>query len=206
MLDPRSFLPNLIRWEGAVPWMYRDSAVAGNVTTGIGCLIPSSAAALALPWMILTPAAPINASVHDVTTDYARVMRMPPGLAAKAYHAPSSVELLRADIEALAVRRLEREFLPGLRELCPEFDRFPEPARDALVDMAWNLGLGVASTPARRATGLRAFPTMLRYVNEGRWADCALECHRSTTRAERNDRTRARFLAADVLTAFHPLT
>jgi GH24 family phage-related lysozyme (muramidase) len=195
--DARYFLPNLIRWEGSVAWMYRDSAAEGNVTTGIGCLIPSSAAALALPWMIFTPAGPINASVFDVTTDRARVLRLAPGMVAAAYRAPSSVELLQTDIEALAVRRLEKEFFPGLRELCPGFDAFPEPAQSAMVDMIYNLGEGSDSTPVRRATGLRGFPTMIRYANEGRWADCALECHRKPpTRDERNDWTRAQFLAA----------
>jgi hypothetical protein len=161
-------------------------------------MLPTSASALALPWTISTPTGPINASVHDVTTDYARVMRMPVGLAARAYRAPTSVELLEADIEAIAVRRLDTEFLPALRELCPGFDGFRRTAQSALVDLVWNLGPGAASTPARHATGLRAFPTLLRYVNAGRWADAALECHRSTARAERNDWTRARFLAAAV--------
>jgi GH24 family phage-related lysozyme (muramidase) len=196
MIDARKFIPDLIHFEGAVAHMYRDSAPAGNITTGIGCMLPTSASALALPWTISTPTGPINASVHDVTTDYARVLRMPVGLAARAYRAPTSVELLEANIEAIAVRRLETEFLPALRELCPGFDAFPGPAQSALIDCAWNLGPGAPSTPARRATGLRAFPTLLRYCNAGRWADAAVECHRSTARPERNDWTRAKFMAA----------
>lgn len=51
MLNARDFVPDLIRWEGAIPWMYLDSV--GLVTVGIGNLLKAPGDADALPFMNL---------------------------------------------------------------------------------------------------------------------------------------------------------
>lgn len=195
--DPRRFVPDLIRWEGETSWMYRDSGVAGLVTIGIGNMLPDADAAVKLPFVTADPGGLRPSTEAEVRDDYARVLSMPPGLLAARYRSPHAVELLAAHVEDLAASRLAIEFLPGLRHLCPDFDSFPAPAQSALVDIAWNVGIGAPSTPVRRATGLCGFPTMLRYCNQRRWADAALECHRGPpVRVERNDWTRSKFLEA----------
>ena len=90
----------------------------------------------------------------------------------------------------LAAARLQREFLPGIRRLCPGFDGYPQPAQRALVDMAYNLGVG----------GLAKFPSMLQACERGDFAAAAGECHRRTCRDDRNEATRELFLAASHLT------
>ena len=69
----------------------------------------------------------------------------------------------------LAVDRLEKDFLKGLRGLFPGFDGYPQPAQRALVDMAYTLGV----------SGLeKKFPRVVKACREGEFADAAKHSHR----------------------------
>lgn len=180
-------ISDLVQHEGSIGWMYRDNAVAGNVTVGIGCLIPDVQAAQALPFVFTdTSGAPTKpASPALIAWDMTRVMRCAPGLIASAYRAHQTLVFLQtADIDNLAKTRLSKEFLPGLVSIFPNFDTLPIGPKRALVDMAWNLGIH----------GLKGFPTMIHAVQAQDWATAAVQCHRSTCRADRNAWTAAMFL------------
>lgn len=177
-----AFVPALVRWEGSVPWMYRD--VLGYVTTAIGYLVHDATEAAKLPFQV--DGRP--ATAKEIGDDFLRVIALGRGMPAHAYRAygPPHVELSDAAITALAIGRLRHEFIPGLQRLCPGFDGFPAPAQSALVDMAWNLGV----------RGLEKFGQVLAAVDRRVWRAAAEHCHRRTSRDERNAWCRAQFLAA----------
>lgn len=183
----------LRRWENGIPWMYRDSAPAGNCTVGLGMLLADASSAAALPF--LDPSG-LFAYDEDIRADFARVMAMPLGMAARFYRSPTSVELSDASITMLAEHRLTEEFLPGLLRLLPGYARFPIAVQLALADLAWNLGLGAQASSTHEATGLCGFPRLLAACSRADWGNAAVECHRMGCSVERNEWTKARFLLA----------
>ena len=189
---------DLIRWEGIVPWMYLDTK--GNVTTGIGMLLADDRAACELPFFNSRKRPATNL---EIRFDFMRVQEVgqtvgtEPRRSAHYYRSPASVEMVTGDCRAAAIARLEREFVPGLVKVLPLFERFPTKAQAALLDMAWNMGIGRPAGDGKKATGLRQFPTMLGACEAGDWATAAIECRRAGVREERNEWTKALFLAAD---------
>lgn len=160
--------------------LYRDTV--GYATCGIGHLVYDPEDSQKLPWRhrdlsLATPA--------EAMADFHRVMAMPKGLTSEAYATEKSLHLLPDDQVALAQRRLDTEFLPAIRKLMPGFDGFPAGPRSALVDMAWNLGVG----------GLGLFHRMIESCNRRDWAEAAAQSHRRSCRPERNAWTEGRFLS-----------
>ena len=185
MIDPAKFLPDLLRWESATTWIYRDSL--GYATVGIGNLLHDADEACALPFQNVTEGRP--ATPDEIRKEFTRVMSCQRGMRADAYRAiklTPRIELTAEAVNSLAVRRLETEFLPGLAKLCPGFESFPEAAQSVLVDMAFNLGL----------RGLEKFGHMLAAVDKRDWSEAARQCHVATSRPERNAWRAERFLAA----------
>jgi GH24 family phage-related lysozyme (muramidase) len=181
-LDIRALCRELTRWEGSCRHMYVDTR--GYVTTGVGNLLRDANAAAALPWVHRATGKP--ASAEEIRAAFRDVATLGAGHKAGFYERASDLVLPQAKIEQLAASRLENEFLPGLRRLCPHFDDYPLPAQRALVDMAYNLGLG----------GLGKFPILLAACERGDFAAAAEACNRRSSRQERNDATRALFLEA----------
>jgi len=177
---------DLTRWEGTTRHMYVDTR--GHVTTGIGHLLRDANAAVALPWLHRTTGAP--ASPAEIRAAFAHVAAQPAGQHARRYERASDLVLPPNVARDMAAARLQHEFLPGIRRLCPGFDGYPQPAQSALVDMAYNLGVG----------GLARFSKMLNACEGGDFAAASAECHRRTCRDDRNDATRELFLAASHLT------
>jgi GH24 family phage-related lysozyme (muramidase) len=166
--------------------MYVDTR--GHVTTGIGHLLRDADAAVALPWVHRGTGAP--ATPAEIRAAFAHVAAQPAGQRARRLEGATDLVLPPNLARDLATARLHREFLPGIRRLCPGFDGYPQPAQRALVDMAYNLGVG----------GLARFTNMLRACERGDFVAAAGECHRRTCRDDRNEATRELFLAAAHLT------
>lgn len=178
MVDPGEFVANIARFEGKIAWLYLDSV--GLVTVGVGNYLRSAAEALKLPFMFGDQ----PATTRDIGNDYARVARMVPNKPATFYRAATSVMLRDEDIDALLLRRLESEFIPGLERVFPGFDGFPAQAQSGVLDMAFNLGLhGLESK----------FPHFCAAVRAQDWKGAAANCSRSSCRPERNKWTIAQF-------------
>lgn len=171
---------DLARWEGFTTWLYLDTR--GLVTVGIGNMLPTLEACRALPWRTIDR----PSSQAEVDEAWSAIRAQQPAKAASSYAGVTKVRLESIEVVRLAERRLEREFLPGLRRLWPAWDSFPAPAQKALVDMAWNLGV----------RGLGKFSNLRAAVKAQGWAAAARSCTRATSRPERNDWTRAQFAAA----------
>jgi GH24 family phage-related lysozyme (muramidase) len=177
------YFDDLVAFEGLIPWLYCD--VRGLTTTGIGNLVASPAACAKHPWRHQADgraALPGEAeTLWAHTTDAYRKDLCP-----AAYRNISDLRLTKDYIQGLVAVRLETEFIPGIGKLCHDFDAWPLPARQAIVDMAYNLGVG----------GLAHFHNLIAACQAHDWATAAKECHRSTSREARNAFTSQRFLDA----------
>ena len=179
MLDENDYFQDLEAFEGCTTWLYAD--VRGLVTIGIGNLVENADACAALPFVhaLLTAdgSPPPPVTDDDKRNAYCKILNaFDSPKPAAAYRFVSDLRLTQAFVAELVGQRLEAEFYPGLLRLCPGFDAFPLPARRALVDMAYNLGVG----------GLEKFPHLLAACNAGDWAEAARQCHRSSCRESRN--------------------
>lgn len=179
----RAFVPDLVRWESSVPWMYRDTL--GYVTVAIGCLIHDAADAARLPFLV-DGGAP--ATAKQIGDDFLRVIALARGMSAAAYRAPGPprVELSEAAIASLTIGRLRDEFIPGLTRLFVGFEELPTPAQSALVDLAWNLGV----------RGLAQFGHLRDAVARRDWKAASASCHVKTSREDRNQWRASKLLEA----------
>jgi len=175
-----------------VPWMYLDTR--GYVTIGVGNLVPNVEAACGLP--LWNHAAERLATTAEIVRSFVAVQSMRSGMVSSNYRLTPRLELSTDDIDVLLIQRIRGEFLPGLEHLFHGFSAFPGPARSALMDMAFNLGLGREATAEHRATGLRGFSRLRTAVAIRDWARAAGECQRSSSRPERNEWCRRKFLEA----------
>lgn len=183
MTDASKFLADLIRFEGSVSHMYRDTL--GYVTVGVGNLVHDGLDAVSLPFLVDGDR---RATPKEIGDDFLRVIALAKGMAASQYRAPHGprVELSQASIDELLRHRLDREFLPGIHRLLADFDGYPAPAQSALVDIAFNCGV----------SGLSTFHHLLEACRKRQWSAAADSCHRKTSRVERNQWTAAKFLDA----------
>jgi len=166
-------------FEGVVPWMYLDGERL--VTVGVGKMLPSPADACMLPFRNDRG----GAWDDEVVADYRRVAGMKPGMVAAAYYVEGCVTLAPADISALLMKTVT-DFDVALHGLFVGFDDFPEPAKVALLDMIYNLGLH----------GLTAYRNLRSAIASWTWTEAAAECHRRGPSQARNDWTMEQFLEA----------
>lgn len=173
-----SLKSSLQRWEGTVPYMYLDSR--GNPSCGIGHLLPTPESACELPFTMASGA--ILATREDITREYVSVKMLESNHGPVYYALRTSLRLSDATVDALldhdiaAAERSLASFIGG-------FTKFPDPAQDALLDMAFNLGSG----------GLHRYSRLLAACTTGNWAVAADECHRKGIPEERNEATAALF-------------
>ena len=180
--DTRSLCAEVLRWEACRPHMYVDHR--GFVATGAGHTLPTVYSAIALPWR--HRASGVSATAAEIRRAFGRVRALGPRQKTLSYRLASDLVLPAGVAGDLAIARIERDVLPGLRRLCPDFDRYPLPARRALVDMAFDLGPAALSRFRNLITACAArdFPT------------AANHCHRHGGRETRNAATRLLFLEA----------
>jgi GH24 family phage-related lysozyme (muramidase) len=170
------------QFEGRIAHMYLDTR--GLVTVGVGKMLPHVAAAQKLPFVQRANGQP--ASAEQIAADFAAVKAQPLGKLAHSYRKFTQLELPDAAIDAL-LRLTVDSFEADLRARLPGYAKAPAPAKAALLDMAYNLGMD----------GLLKFARLKAAVAAGRWAQAAAECRRNGPSPERNEWTRDQFLAAE---------
>lgn len=178
-------LTKLKEFEGCVPWMYLDTA--GRVTVGIGMMLADAEAAAELPFVL----GGVAAGRSEAVAEFGRVSAMTRGLLPGAYRRDGGPELAEATMEG-HLRATLMGFEADLRRRLAGYDGLPDPAKIALLDMAYNLGPGGL---------LEGYPKMLAAVAAGAWAVAAAECLRHGISAERNAWTRLELLSAAATTA-----
>jgi GH24 family phage-related lysozyme (muramidase) len=184
-MDIKSFVEELAdpTREGCATWPYCDSR--GYVTVGIGNLLATAEACVALPFHHVITGE--EASDDEKRFGWARVAQArTPGASANAYRNTSTLRLTREYVFELAATRIERTFIPGIKRLCHDFDAWPEPAQRGILDMAYSLGIA----------GLSRFVNFLGACQARDFETAAKECHRHDARESRNAWTAAMFREA----------
>jgi GH24 family phage-related lysozyme (muramidase) len=174
----------LKQFEGCVPWMYRDTA--GNVTVGVGLMLPDPAAACALPFVMA--AGPAN--LEQIAAEFERVESLPPGKLPDFYKTSNSPELPQRFIDA-KLSSVLGEMEVTLREKLPIYDHLPDGVKMVLLDMAYNLGPGALLT---------GYPHMMDAIEIGAWPRAAAESEREGISAARNAWAKQQFLSTVVET------
>jgi len=213
-LDYDYLYHDALRWEGMVPYMYLDTSTPPLVTVGVGYMLKDVAAAQALPFKI----GPDPAKPDEVKDAFNAVAAMEGGKRSDHYLRHPSLEISGKVAKELALTKL-RDFVQQLQGHFPGFDDYPLPARRALVDMVYNLGLGHRARTNRKgeyqpAKGLVGkFPSFTQAVEAGDWLRAALACHRKNTNPKdpahaeaRNAWTRQLFEEAASLEAAGPVS
>ena len=125
------------------------------------------------------------ATPAQASADFEQVAAAQKGMLASAYAGLTQCRMSEGGIEALVeadVRALEAHMAATL----PKWRSYPEPAQEALFDMAFNLGPG----------GLKKFPTMLAAIDAGDWNTAAAQSHRQGIGEARNQEIAALFRSA----------
>ena len=175
-MDRISTAERLKKFEGSTAYMYL--CPGGEVTVGVGHAILKPALALSLPWA----GAP---ATEQIAADYARVAAAEKGLPANRYQSLTQCRLSADSIESLLLADID-SFAANLTARLPAWPTYPEPAQQALFDMAYNLGVG----------GLLKFRKLLASCASGDWATAATQCHRAGIGDARNNETAALFRQA----------
>jgi GH24 family phage-related lysozyme (muramidase) len=179
-MNPSTVIPRVQSFEGRVRYMYK--CTGGEVTIGFGHAIENPAEAPKLPLTI--DGRPANED--EILADYAKVAAVEKGPAAAFFANLTQCRMADPDIDALLIADVTR-FEALLAAALPNWSTFPEPAQEALFDMAYNLGI----------SGLKdKFPHMMAAVNAGQWDVAAAECHRTGIGEPRNQATAALFQQA----------
>ena len=171
--------------EGCIHHMYLDTR--GNVTIGVGQLVSSIDDAKQLPLVVRETQQP--ATTKQITAEFNLMQQQEQeqGKIAATYKAVTKLEMTHQGIDELLDQRID-EFTQGIKSKLNDFDSYPEPAQEALLDMAFNLGVAGLN---------RKFPTMMAAATRKDWQTCAAECSRRGISDHRNRATQALFHSAE---------
>ena len=198
MLDTSSYLPKLKEFEGSISYMYDDTA--GNVTVGVGNLLPNAIAAQKLAFVrradptAKPPMLPGPATADEIKADFDNVNKQAAGRVASYYKQFTKLDLPDTVINALLTTRVQ-QFTTTLIATFPDYNTYSAEACAGIFDMAFNLGVGKLTS---------AFPTFCKAVKDKDWAVASAQCNRLPPVSDsRNSWTKAQFdkAAADAATA-----
>ncbi|OUJ14908.1 peptidoglycan-binding protein [Acetobacter sp. DsW_063] len=190
----RSFIGN---GEGRVAHFYLDSR--SLVTVAVGYYCPTAEDATTLSYLNKTTRAPATAAEKKKEWETIQALspaHTPNSHNAKFYESSTTLVMPDAEITRLFDVKLQ-EFYADLVDVFSGFDSYPEKAKIALFDMIYNLGEGRNADPARhrKATGLRQFHTLIAACQNHDWVKAAGACRRHGPSDQRNNDTKALFLA-----------
>jgi GH24 family phage-related lysozyme (muramidase) len=161
--------------------MYK--CTGGEVTIGFGHAIENPADAPKLTTLSIDGR---PATDDEILADYSSVSAVEKGPKATFFANLTKCRMADPDIDALLVADVTR-FEAMLAAAFPDWNSYPEPAQEALFDMAYNLGIH----------GLQnKFPSMMAAVHAGQWDVAAAQCHRMGIDESRNQQTAALFQQA----------
>jgi hypothetical protein len=162
--------------------MYLDTK--GNVTVGVGFMIPTPLAACGYPFYLL--GGTTLATAQEITTAWNRVKAMPPGMQAEKYAYPGCLILLQNDIYAHLLAELTT-LDEALAKGITNYANLPDSVKMALLDQGWNLGLNGL---------LHGYPKEIACVEAGDFAGAAVQCHRNGIQESRNEWCALQFTSA----------
>ncbi len=170
----------IIPFEGSVNHMYLDTR--GLVTVGVGNYLPNVDAAQALDFVNTDTHQ--NASTVEIAIDYNNVSKQVGAKRADYYKQFCKLELPQDKIDILFNSRVS-EFVASLNKSYPDYNTYPESVQLAMLDMAFNLGVGGLKTK---------WPKLNAAIAAQDWTNAATCCIRPGGQQSRNDATVALFL------------
>ncbi len=207
-LDYDQVYEDLKPYEGFCKFMYLDTASPPKVTVGVGNMLPDAASAQKLPFINAATNKP--ATPDEIASAFNKVAAMKGSMGSDKYKQSPSIEISEDQAKSWAIGRLKGEFVPKLKHLFKDFDSFPLPAKEALIDMIYNMGIGyLAYTDKKgddhKARGLMSYQNLVKAVKGRDWKTAAEHCARTPSNKKhpqntikRNNWTKQRFLDADL--------
>ena len=170
-------------FEGVSPWMYQD--IKGLITVGRGILIKKVETAQEEPFIwqrdetqedrkMGYSSGQAQASLRkkgdrasriDIKMDYKRVEKLKQGIDFHEYKAATCLELKKNYMKE-RFQKAYHSHLGELKKWLPKFEDYPKPAKLALINMVYNLGL----------PKLEGFTKMKTAIELGDWATAGKEC------------------------------
>ncbi|MCP4354688.1 MAG: hypothetical protein GY793_03445, partial [Proteobacteria bacterium] len=194
--------PHIKKNEGIKLHPYLDSK--GYITTGAGKLINSKNEFLNQPW--LKDGKPATKEEKEAAYDAMHQKRKeisvthhqikgtkktnPFNKDASAYENTTNLRLPRDIPQNEAVAHLMDD-VKNLRKKFPDFDCFPEPAKEALLDMEYNMRNKFAKKDVPKP-----WPELFKAVRNQDWKKVAAESKRGDVGDDRNNWTKQKFLHA----------
>ena len=163
----------IIRHEGSVPHLYKDTR--GNVTCGVGFLVPDVRTLQTFDWQ------PSDAAA---LRDWYKILPLP-GAHRVSFYARHCEAVITEDEIARVLTDKLAAFTERLQEDW-DLDKHPPTVQVALLDMAYNLGVG----------GLGRYLKLGAALDKRDYAEAATECSRRGVPERRNQETAELFLAA----------
>jgi GH24 family phage-related lysozyme (muramidase) len=179
---PGGALERTKRFEGSISHMYLDTV--GAVTVGVGRMLPDAVAAAKLAF--LRNADQAAAAAQEIKDEFSVVHGKEKGKVASFYKQFTTLHLTDATIDTLLTEDLER-VVTGLTGKLPDYGSYPEKVQEALVDMAFNLGLNGLMTK---------FPKFIGHIKQRDWKAAAGECKRGGISDARNNEIKQLLLDA----------
>lgn len=174
--------------ERNVGYMYLDTK--GNVTIGVGMLLPNESAALKLPFFKQGR----SAKPEEIRGAYHKIKRAQFGteIGAERFNPRENSQydqifIPREEGEKNLKYRLPED-LKSLRRKFKEFDSFPLGARQALLDMEFNIGLVKFNR--------QKWPSLFAAIDRRDWKRAAQESNRKDVQFDRNKKTYNLFISA----------
>lgn len=188
LISADDYFPFAQEFEGNIPWLYLDTV--GDVTIGIGHMIPSADKISAVP-MVGANGAVASDSEKRAAFDAVKAAQSKVGQAAGAYEGLSPLRLGPGGDKALFQGNFDTLFAEAqklFRNVAGGFEAWPKAVQLATFDMAYNLGAWRLYNlfPTFREKGLAVPDYMV----------CAQQCRRGGIDQARNDWTKAQFESA----------
>ena len=168
-------------FEGAPPFLYRDSSDKGWPTAGAGHKLPTFESSFLLPWR----AGVQPAQAAAVRRDYLAVQTAERGHTAAFYAPLTTCRLADADIRGLCQLDIVTRWATLLKHF-PDAGFYPPGVQAALADLAFSLG---PDFPPH-------WPALTSAILVNNWPEAAKQCHRRGISEQRNREIAALFLAA----------
>jgi len=155
--DIETLVADAVKREEDVPFMYRDASEHGWVTCGVGKKLNSAREAAQLPFEV----GGRRATVAEISSDFVRVLNLPPAHVAPYYRSHQSPMLPDGYARDLCRRELQSIYLPGVSKVLGglDVDSLPLPVVRALLTIDYTCGVG----------GLASFHHLLGSVARRDW-------------------------------------
>jgi len=182
-------------FEGSVAWLYLDTS--GFVTIGNGHNLEAGGSSAVAPPAVFQVKFLDNPTTDQIEQAWLAIKKRPSG----KHHPWTEFE----DVTSLRIDPAEMRRLAGidvanalrylkLSYLFPNVDEYPVPAREALLDMVFNMGPGKKG--GCKGLAQPQYADLRAAVLYRDWLTAAQECYRGGVLKARNDWTKAQFLAA----------